>query len=1044
MMHWIIGQSIKFRVLVLIGAAAVMFLGVSGVRDSSVDVLPEFSPTYVEVQTEALGLSAAEVEQLITVPLEADLLNGVAWLDSIRSESVSGLSSIVLVFEPGTDPMRARQVVNERMGQAHALPNVSKPPIMLEPLSSASRVMMIGLTPKELSLIDTSVLARWNVRPRLMGVQGVANVAVWGLREQQLQVQVDPQRLAASDVSLAQVIQTTGNAMWVSPLSFLEASTPGTGGFIDTTNQRLSIQHVSPIVSPATLAQVTIEETPGRVLRLGDVANVVTDHQPLIGDAANDNAPSLLLVVEKLPGASTLQVTKDVEHALEALKPGLRGMEIDTGVFRPASFIEEAVQNVGWWLLIGSVLMAAAIGLLLFEWRTALISIAGVLVSLAVAVLVLLATGSTVNAMLLAGLVAAVALVVDDAVADADRIRRRNGEQADGTRSTFATVIQSSLESRGSIIFASAITLLAIVPVFFLGGQQRQFYQPLALAYLLAIAASMVVALTFVPALSAVVLAPAGPARRESALLTRLSGRYERILAFGVRRRRGVLVVTLVLLVLGIGAVPFLTTTMVPAHKNRDVLIKFDGPPGTSLPEMDRITAMASSELRAVDGVRNVGSHVGRAVLADQVVAANSSQLWVSIDQGADYDRTVGVVSDIVGGYPGITSDVLTYEKTRTADILGGAANDVTVRVFGQDMEILRNKAAEVSRLLAGIDGIVDPRVEAQIEEPTIQLEVNLTAAEQFGIKPGDVRRASATLLSGTEVGSLFEDQKVFGVVVRGTPATKHSLSSVRDLLIESPSGARIRLGDVADVKVIAKPNVIQREDVSRRIDVSAGVAGRGVSAVSADVQNRLKSVDFPLEYHAEVLGDQAQQQSSFWRTLSIGIAAALGIFFLLQAAFRSWRLAAVVFPSLAIPLVGGVVATLLGGGVFSVGAFVGLLVVFGLAARNCVVLIRHFQRLEEDEGEAFGPGLVLRGMRERLGPIAVTTVASALFFLPVLFFGDIAGLEILQPMALAVIGGLVTSTFFTLVVVPLEYLAFGSKRAERVLADRSGEDEVQ
>jgi CzcA family heavy metal efflux pump len=1040
MMHWIIGQSIKFRVLVLIGAAALMFIGVSGFRGPSVDVLPEFSPTYVEVQTEALGLAAAEVEQLITVPLEADLLNGVAWLHSIRSESVNGLSSIVLVFEPGTEPMQARQVVNERLTQAHALPNVSKPPVMLEPLSSASRVMMVGLTPKELSLIDTSVLAQWTIRPRLMGVHGVANVAVWGLRDQQMQVQVDPQRLAANDVSLAQVIHTTGNAMWVSPLSFLEASTPGTGGFIDTTNQRLSIQHVSPIVSPETLAQVTVEDTPGRVLRLGDVANVVKDHQPLIGDAANGNRPSLLLVVEKLPGANTLEVTRSVESALETLKPGLQGIQIDTGVFREASFIEEAVQNVGWWLLIGSVLMVVAIGLLLFEWRTALISIASVLVSLTAAVIVLVWTGSTVNAMLLAGLVGAVALVVDDAIIDADRIRRKprrkDGDDTEATTLTFATVIKASLEARGSIIFASAITLLAVVPVFFLGGQQREFYRPLALAYVLTVAASMVVALTLIPALSAILLTTGRPARRESALLARLHGRYERVLSLIVHRRRRVLAVTLVLLALGIGAVPLLTATTVPTHKNRDVLIKFDGPPGTSLSEMDRITTQVSIELRTVAGVRNVGAHVGRAVLADQVVGVNSSQLWVSIDPGADYDRTLGTISNVVHGYPGITSDVLTYEKARTADILGESANDITVRIFGQDIEVLRAKAQEVNQILAGIDGIVNPRVEAQIEEPTIQLEVNLAAAERFGIKPGDVRRASATLLSGTEVGSLFEEQKVFGVVVQGTPAMKHSLSSVRDLLIESPSGTRVRLGDVATVKVVAKPNVIQRDDVSRRIDISANVQGRAVGSVSTDVQNRLKSIAFPLEYHAELLGSHAQQQSSFWRTLSIAIAAALGIFLLLQAAFRSWRLAAVVFPSLAIALLGGVVATVIGGGVFSVGSLVGLLVVFGIAARNSVMLIRHYQRLEEDEGEEFGHGLVLRGTQERIGPVLVTTVASAVFFLPVLFFGDIAGLEIVQPMALAVIGGLVTSTFFTLVVVPLLYLAFGSERAERVLAD--------
>ncbi|MGH9004550.1 MAG: efflux RND transporter permease subunit, partial [Acidimicrobiia bacterium] len=375
MMRRILQTSLRFRVLVVAVAAGLVFVGVTQVPKSPVDVYPEFTPTVVEVQTEALGLSAAEVEQLLTVPLEADLLNGVAWLQDIRSESVPGLSSITLVFEPGTNLFRARQMVQERLAQAHAIPNVSKPPQMLQPVSSTSRTMMIGLSSKTLSLIDISQLARWTIKPRLMGVEGVANVSTFGHRERQLQVQVDPKRLGEAGVTLQQVVESTGNALWVSPLSFLEASTPGTGGFLETPNQRIGVQHIQPIESAGELAQVPLEGTGGAALRIGDVAEVVEGHQPLIGDAQVDGGEGLLLVVERLPDASTVDVTSGVEAALEDLRPGLDGLKIDTSIYQPAEYIHSAAGNVSRAALAGLALVVLLLGFAFYHWRTALISV---------------------------------------------------------------------------------------------------------------------------------------------------------------------------------------------------------------------------------------------------------------------------------------------------------------------------------------------------------------------------------------------------------------------------------------------------------------------------------------------------------------------------------------------------------------------------------------------------------------------------------------------------------------------------------------------
>ncbi|MDQ3226949.1 MAG: efflux RND transporter permease subunit, partial [Chloroflexota bacterium] len=467
MTHWIVGTSLKLRLLVVALVVGVMVAGVAQLRQMPVDVLPEFTPPTVEVQTEALGLSAAEVEQLITVPIEQDLLNGVAWLDDIRSESVAGLSRIQLIFEPGTDIMRARQVVQERLTQAHALPNVSKPPLMIEPPSAAGRVMMARLSSEELTSIEMSVLARWTVKPRLLGVPGVSNVAIWGQRERQLQVLVDPAQLESMNVTLLDVIKTAGNALWVSPLSFLEASTPGTGGFIDTPNQRLTIQHMLPIKTAADLAQVPLERESGdnsatddQSLRLGDVATVVEDHQPLIGDAiATDGANDLLLVIEKIPGANTLEVTQGVEAALAALAPGLSGITIDTTVYRPASFIEQAMNNLAPILAAGAILAVLVIGALFVDWRAAAIGVVTIPLSVIAAAFVLSLRGMTFNAVLLTGLIVGLGAIIDDVVIDVATIKRRlrANRQSGNELSTSQVILDAAQETKGPIVYGTLI-----------------------------------------------------------------------------------------------------------------------------------------------------------------------------------------------------------------------------------------------------------------------------------------------------------------------------------------------------------------------------------------------------------------------------------------------------------------------------------------------------------------------------------------------------------------------------------------------------------
>jgi CzcA family heavy metal efflux pump len=1029
MMRWIVGSSLRFRFVVVAAAAALAYFGVEQLRDSPVDVFPEFAPPQVEIQTPSLGLSAEEVEGLVTVPLE-QALAGTPGLEEIRSKSVPQLSSIRLIFEPGTDLLRARQLVQERVASVTpTLPSWSAPPFMIQPLSATSRVMKIGLSSDELSLIDLSVTAYWKIRARLLRVPGVANVPIWGERLRQFHVNVDPERMTASRVSLNQVMEATANALDVGALlAWSDGAVIGTGGFIDTPNQRLAVRHVAPIVTPRDLARVTLAERDGKKLLLGDVAKLEINHQPLAGDAVINDGPGLMLIVEKLPWANTLDVTRGVEEAIDEMRPGLRGIEIDTTIFRPATFIEESISNLTEALIIGSILVVLVIGAFLFEWRAAAISVVAMPLSLVAAGLVLYERGATINVMVLAGLVIALGVIVDDAIIDVQNIvRRLRQHRREGSdKATSTIVLEASLEMRGPIVYATLIVVLAIVPVFFLTGLTGAFFQPLAFSYALAVLVSLLVALTVTPALSLILLSGAPLERRESPLARRLERGYESVLARIIGRPLGAYAAVAAIVAAGAAVVPFLGQSLLPSFKERDFLMHWLTEPSTSGPEETRISIRACRELRTIPGVRNCGSHIGQALLMDEVVGIYFGENWVSVDPSADYDKTVSRIQELVEGYPGIHRDVQTYLKERIREVLTGASGEIVVRIYGHDLGVLRSKADEVVQAMSGIDGIVDESAELHVDVPQMTIRTNLAAARRYGLKPGDVRRASGVLVASEEVGDIFSGGRAYDVHVWSTPRTRSSLTSVRDLPIDVPTGGQVALGDVAQVRVEPTPNVVEHDNLFRKIDVAGNVSGRDLGSVARDVERAVREVGFPLGYRAELLGEYQERQAAQRRLLSVGVIVAISIFLLLQATFKSWRLAMLSFLTLPMALVGGALAAFIGGGVISLGSLVGFFTVLGIAARNGILLINHFQHLEQYEGETFGPRLVLRGARERLSPIVMTTLATGLAVVPLVAGGNIPGHEIEHPLAVVVLGGLVTSTLLNLFVVPALYLRFG------------------
>ena len=470
MFRWLIGASLQFRFLVLSIAAAMVLFGTLQLRKMPVDVFPEFAEPIVEVQTEALGLSAKEVESLITLNLE-ELLSGVPWLKSIRSKSVTGLSSIVLTFQAGTDVVRARQMMQERLTLAYTLPNIAHPPVILQPLSATSRFMMIGVASSKVDPTALSLIARWTIKPKLVGVPGVANVAIWGQRLRQMQVQIDPERLRDARVMQDDIIATAGDSLWVSPLTFLKGSAPGTGGWIDNRNQRLGVHHDMPIRTPEDMAKIPVGAQhllmTGRSMSLGEVAEVTFAHPPLIGDAVVNNGSGLMLVVEKFPSANALEVTRGVEQALTELKRGLTGVEIDATVFRLASYIEDSIANLTRSIVIGAALVVLVIGAFFFHWRSALISIVSIPLALLAAVIALQWTGATINTMVLAGLVLALGVIIDDAVIDVQRLMQRLRERDDESVSLAEVIRTTTLQTRSVTIYATLIIVLAVTPIFF-------------------------------------------------------------------------------------------------------------------------------------------------------------------------------------------------------------------------------------------------------------------------------------------------------------------------------------------------------------------------------------------------------------------------------------------------------------------------------------------------------------------------------------------------------------------------------------------------
>jgi CzcA family heavy metal efflux pump len=1014
--------SIRFRGIVIAMVCLVAGYGFYTLGSSRLDVFPEFAPPLVVVQTEAPGLTSEQVEVLVTQPLE-NALGGALGLVTMKSKSLQGLSMISLTFSDSTDILKARQLTNERLAAlAGSLPRGVKAPALLPLASSTSIALVIGLTSPARSAMDLHDIAQWTLKPHLMGLAGVADVIVFGGETRQWQVQVDPQRLLRQNLSLQDVIEAARRSTGVRSAGFLEGS-----------NQRIVISTEGQVSSADQLAQTPVAVRNAVTLRLGDVAVVRNAPAPAQGAASINGQPGVMLLIESQYGADPLTITEAVERKLESLKPVLTAQQITLhgDIFRPANFTLAAIGHLRTALLIGAALVIAVLFLFLLNVRTAFISAIAIPVSLLVAVIALHRLGVSLNTMTIGGLAIALGEVVDDAIVDVENIFRRLRENQGLTQPLPAArvVLAASLEVRSAVVYATFIVALVFLPVLTLSGVAGKLFAPLGLAYILAVLASLGVALTLTPALAFMLLGKKPLPRGDSRFVRSLKGHYGRWLSMVQDHARVVVVVVAALCLAALAAIPFLSGSFIPELKEGHYTVHMALAPGTSLSESMRVGARISAALLRVPGVRLVAQRAGRASDVVDPVGVNVSEFEVDLNtlSGKEQELALRNIRDALDGFAGIVTSVNTFLTERIDETISGSTAPVIVNVFGDDLDVLDGKAREVMQALTAVPGSVGVSLQAPPGTPQLVVRLRASQMARYGLAAVDVLDAVQAAFGGLQVAQIYQGNRVYDVTVILDPSSRRSPADVGALLVRNGQGVAVALTQIADIAQTAGRSQIGHSGGQRVATVTSGVRGRAVSDFVKDAQVRLaRQVAMPKGMFFEFSGE-AQERARAQQSLLVNSAlASAGIALLLFLALRGVRATALVLLNLPFALVGGIVMVLLSGATLSLGSLIGFVTLFGITLRNSIMLISHYQHLVEQEGMTWGPEAAVRGASERLLPILMTATVTAFGLLPLALFSGEPGNEIEGPMAIVILGGLVTSTALNLLALPALALRFG------------------
>jgi Putative silver efflux pump len=1032
MLRALVHFSLKFRGVVIVLACVLIGYGIYVSINAKLDVFPNFVQPQVAVQTECPGLAPEQVELLVTVPIEA-AVNGLGEMESLRSESIEGLSVITAVFKEGTDIFRARQMLAEILAEtASELPAGVKAPRMTPLTSSTMDLLKIGLVSDKLSPMELRTFADWTLKPRLLSVPGVAKCSTFGGEVRQLQIQVMPGRLVAYDLSLSDV------------LAAARVSTGVIGaGFVETSNQRITLQTEGQALTPEILGEVVVAHTNGFSVRLKDVAKVVEGAEPKFGDTRIQGRWGVLLTMSSQFGANTMEVTRSLEAALAEMKPTLdkAGINLYPRLHRPATFIEASLKNMEHSLALGGILVAVVLFVMLGSVRTAFISLTAIPLSLLTAIIVLQAFGITINTITLGGLAIALGEVVDDSIIDVEnifrRLREHQAKEGSNLRELFSIILNASLEVRSSVVFATFIVVLIFLPVLTLTGLQGSFFAPLALSYILAILASLFVALTLTPALSYVMFRK-GVRKAEDPFLQRwFKSWYRGVLNFVAKWPRVVIAAVVLFCVLGLTRLPS-GGEFLPEFREGHYVLQVFATAGTSLPEMLRLGTRISEELLKNKKIDTVSQQVGRAELGEDAWGPHRCEFHVELKPatgGEEQEKMTDELRDVLQKLPGLGFEVTTFLGDRISETVTGETQPVVVNVFGNDLDLVDAKAREVAAVLNTVSGHADVQVKAPTG-PRMTIRLRPERLTQFGFRPVDVLEAVQTAYQGTIVAQTHRGNQIADVAVILEPSQREEPETVGSLQVRNGQGLRLPLKELAEIFPATGRFSIRHEGARRRQTVTCSTSGRDVSSFVDEARKQVAAkVNFPAGTYS-IFGGAAEAKEKAQQELLVHSAiAAVGIFLLLTVVFHNWRNLMLVLANVPFALVGGVLALWMtnlfdpGEGALTIGSLVGFVTLFGITTRNSIMMISHYQHLVTQEGMMWGVEAAMRGASERLMPILITATVTALGLLPLAIGSGEAGREIEGPMAIVILGGLITSTMLNLLILPTLALRYGRFR---------------
>ena len=1026
MLNKIIGFSLQNRILVLVASVLLLIGGTYTAMHTEVDVFPDLNAPTVVIMTEANGMAAEEVEQLVTFPVET-AVNGATGVRRVRSSSTNGFSVVWVEFDWDTDIYLARQIVSEKLAVvSESLPaNVGKP--TLGPQSSIlGEMLIVGLTADSTSMLDLRTIADWTIRPRLLSTGGVAQVAVLGGDIKEYQVQLDPERMRHYGVTLSEVMNITR-----------EMNLNANGGVLYEYGNEYIVRGVLSTDKVDQIAKAVVRSNgvSGAPILLEDIADVqIGAKLPKLGTASERGKHAVLLTVTKQPATSTLELTDKLEASLQDLQKNLPAdVKVSTDIFRQSRFIESSIGNVQKSLLEGGIFVVIVLFLFLANIRTTVISLVTLPLSLIASILALHYMGFTINTMSLGGMAIAIGSLVDDAIVDVENVYKRLRENrlkpAGEQLPILEVVFNASKEVRMPILNSTLIIIVSFVPLFFLSGMEGRMLVPLGIAFIVALAASTVVALTVTPVLCSYLLGKEKIKKQnnensDSAVARKMKQWYGSALTFVLGHKKGVLGGTIGLFVVALGCFFTLGRSFLPPFNEGSFTINISSLPGISLEESDKMGHRAEELLLSIPEIQTVARKTGRAELDEHALGVNVSEIEAPFElKDRSRSELVAEVREKLGTIVGANVEIGQPISHRIDAMLSGTKANIAIKLFGDDLNRMFTLGNEIKSAIQGIPGIADLNVEQQIERPQLVISPKREMLAKYGISLPEFSEFVNVCLAGEAVSQVYEKGKSFDLTVRVKDNLRDEMEKIRNLMIDTGDGQKIPLNYVAEIRSAMGPNTISRENVKRKIVISANVADRDLRSVVNDIQAQVDAqIKLPEGYHIEY-GGQFESEQAASRTLALtSFMSIVVIFLLLYHEFRSVKESAIILINLPLALIGGVFALLITTGEVSIPAIIGFISLFGIATRNGMLLISHYNHLQQEEGYGVYDS-VIRGSLDRLNPILMTALSSALALIPLALSGDLPGNEIQSPMAKVILGGLLTSTFLNGFIIPIVYL---------------------